>query len=537
MKLIRHYPLRFKLKHCLNSNEEQIKISEYLRKQLQHMQLQSNLYFQSKEYDFVIEKLQNKDNECWNYTSLNKMGRELDIVPFEKTFHQSYNFAEMFRHNIMQVSFGYLQKVALQVAIQNATSKAAATDSVAATPPKIEDIRTEYENRFPQLTPPTSVVLKKMLENRDKAVKPYCHKATLPFYATDGHYTKVTLKQEEDRKDRKDNNYLFFKINLPNRENVELKFKIPTGKRFHKIKKICKPIVYLNDINNLNELIFNFAVEVEIVIQDKQLNQNILGIDLGKVEPFVASLISSDDSSNIHSPFFANKKINQLAKQIDNLYDLFGKIVAKEEICIKCNQKRKADVLAHESKLILAKIQKLKHEQATQIAVNINQIANRYNAIIAFENLTWLEHKGGKWNHSEIQSKTEYLSTNKVVKVSPAYTSQNCSYCFKHNNIKNKVSYDSQTRKTKCQHCKQILDRDVNASRNIAYLALISLKKKLEAKAKAKQCHLATQPNVSNPDLESINNAINGNSPLDHQPVKSTENINKTIIDEFKQFK
>lgn len=298
MKLIRHYPLRFKLKHCLNSNEEQIKISEYLRKQLQHMQLQSNLYFQSKEYDFVIEKLQDKDNECWNYTRLHQMGRELDIAPFEQTFHQSYNFAEMFRHNIMQVSFGYLQKVALQVAIQNATS--------AATHPKIEDIRTEYENRFPQLAPPTSVVLKKTLENRDKAVKPYCHKPTLPFYATDGHYTKVTLKQEEE------NNYLFFKINLPNRENVELKFKIPTGKRFNKIKKICKPIVY---INNLNELIFNFAVEVEMVIQDKQLNQNVLGIDLGKVEPFVASLISSNDNSNLHS-LPIKKSINLLNKLI-----------------------------------------------------------------------------------------------------------------------------------------------------------------------------------------------------------------------------
>ena len=54
-----------------------------------------------------------------------------------------------------------------------------------------------------------------MLENRDKAVKPYCHKPTLTFYATDGHYTKVTLKQEEENK------YLFFKINLPNRKNFE----------------------------------------------------------------------------------------------------------------------------------------------------------------------------------------------------------------------------------------------------------------------------------------------------------------------------
>ena len=418
---MRHYPLRFKLKHCLNSKEEQSKIEKYMRKQLQHMQLQSNLYLQSEEYDVIIEKLQDKDNECWKYISLNKMGRELDISPFEKSFHQSYNFAEMFRNNIMQVSFGYLQKVALQIAIQNTISTGSSAASASAnTLPKIEDIRKEYENRFPQLSPPTSVVLKKMLENRDKAVKPHCHRPTLPFYAADGHYTKITLKQE------KENNYLFFKINLPNRENVELKFKIPTGKRFHNINKICKPIVYLND---KNELIFNFAVEVEIIsaadMQNKQasasasLSQNVLGVDLGKVEPFVASLISSS-TSNIHSPFFTNKKINQLTKQIDNLYDLFGKIIAKEEICIKCNQKRKADILAHESKLILAKIQRLKHEQATQIAVNINQIAEKYNAVIAFENLAWLEHKGGKWNHSEIQDKTEYLSKNKVVKVPAA---------------------------------------------------------------------------------------------------------------------
>ena len=495
MKSIKHYPLRFKLKHCLNSTEEQIKISEYLRKQLQHMQLQSNLYFQSIEYDIILEKLQDKDNECWNYTSytsLNTMGKKLNIIPFEKSFHQSYNFADMFRNNIMQVSFGYLQKVALQKCIQTINS----TD--------FKKIRDEYKNRFPQLTPPTSVVLKKTIENRDKTEKPHCHKATLPFYATDGHYTKLKYEKE--------NRQLVYKINLPNRKNVELKFKIPTGKRFHedRIKKICKPIVYLND---QNELIFNFTIQVEIATQDKQLNPNILGIDLGKVEPFVASLISSDDNSNIHSPFFANKKINQLTKQIDNLYDLFGKIVAKEEICIKCNQKRKADVLAHESKLILAKIQKLKHEQATQIAVNINQIAEKYNAIIAFENLAWLEHKCGKWNYSEIQSKTEYLSKNKVVKVSPAYTSQNCSYCFKHNNTKNKVSYDSQTRKTKCKHCKQILDRDVNASRNIAYLALIKLQE----------------------NFKFINNAINENRLLNNsnnknQSVKSTENVSKTTI-------
>lgn len=147
----------------------------------------------------------------------------------------------MFRNNILQVSFGYLQKLALQVALQQCIQNIKSTDTNAI--PKIEDIRIEYENRFPLLTTPMSIILKKALENRDKVVKPHCHKPTLPFYATDGHYTKITLKHE------KENNYLFFRVSLPDRESVELKFKIPIGKRFHKdkIKKICKPIVYINE--------------------------------------------------------------------------------------------------------------------------------------------------------------------------------------------------------------------------------------------------------------------------------------------------
>lgn len=60
-----------------------------------------------------------------------------------------------------------------------------------------------------------------------------------------------------------------------------------------------------------NELIFNFVVEVVVKYTDEKTNKqnNVLGVDLGKVEPFVASLTSDNDcNSNLHFPFFANKK-------------------------------------------------------------------------------------------------------------------------------------------------------------------------------------------------------------------------------------
>lgn len=121
---------------------------------------------------------------------------------------------------------------------------------------------------------------------------------------------------------------------------------------------------------------------------------------------------------------------------------------------------------------------------ATQTAVLLSSIADQFDATIVFENLKWLEHKGGKWNHSVIQSKTEYIAKRKVMRVSAANTSQNCSKC----EAKKSMSFTG--RIGTCTKCGNQLDRDINASRNIAQRAI----KKLAKNAISENRQLGNQP-------------------------------------------
>jgi len=57
----------------------------------------------------------------------------------------------------------------------------------------------------------------------------------------------------------------------------------------------------------------------------------------------------------------------------------------------------------------------------------------------------------------------------KVVKVHPAYTSQDCSRCYKRASVK----LEKSDRIFICVYCGLVLDRDVNSARNILYKAQI----------------------------------------------------------------
>lgn len=451
---MKFYSIKFKLKHITN-NVNVKTLENYLLNLLFHMKQQSNLYFQSSGYDSVVETLKNhKPNG-----SLNQFGRSLGIQPQTPYHHQAYNFAEMFRNNVLQATMGYVQKLCVSE-LENIELK------------KAYD---EFKEKFPNVKRPTTVSLRKMLQYRDKAVKPSCNVPILTFHAADNHYASTSIDLER--------NVLIFKLNVPKTdtairgEQVNIEFKIPTGKRFKNILKLCKPTVYLNE---QDEIIFNFAVEVE----DNKLpqGQNVLAVDSGLVEPFVATPVVD---GVVLTPFFANHNINRYRKQIEHLYENHAiPLLAKAEECERCNHKEKADVLWLERKRILSTITRLKNEMATQTAVLLSSIADQFDATIVFENLKWLEHKGGKWNHSVIQSKTEYIAKRKVMRVSAANTSQNCSKC----EAKKSMSFTG--RIGTCTKCGNQLDRDINASRNIAQRAI----KKLAKNAISENRQLGNQP-------------------------------------------
>lgn len=96
-------------------------------------------------------------------------------------------------------------------------------------------------------------------------------------------------------------------------------------------------------------------------------------------------------------------------------------------------------------------------------------IAEKNNAHVSLENLSWLDSQVGRWPHAEIQHRIENTAKRyglKVIKVSAKDTSRTCSRCG------GKASNNSRTRVGSCIACGFELNRDVSASREIALRAI-----------------------------------------------------------------
>ena len=114
-------------------------------------------------------------------------------------------------------------------------------------------------------------------------------------------------------------------------------------------------------------------------------------------------------------------------------------------------------------------IRRLKHEISQCIASQVVEIADQNDAHVSLENLSWLDAKGGRWPHAEIQQRIENTAKRyglKVIKVNAKDTSKTCSRCG------GKVSNNSKTRVGVCATCGFSLNRDVSASREIGLRAV-----------------------------------------------------------------
>ena len=126
-------------------------------------------------------------------------------------------------------------------------------------------------------------------------------------------------------------------------------------------------------------------------------------------------------------------------------------------------------MLRIEAKRVSAKSTRIKHEINQCIANQIVSVANKNDAHIAVENLSWLDSLGGRWTHAEIQNRIERTAKRyglKTIKVSAKDTSRTCSRCG------GKVSSNPKTRVVSCTKCGFEVNRDVSASREIGLRAV-----------------------------------------------------------------
>ena len=380
--------------------------------------------------------------------ALSAWGRKkLPRYPFS---FQKHNMNEMLVSNVLSVLEAYAISVGLFQVMSTHTKET-----------KPEKILSYYMKAYPDAPHPTSGMVRAHLIRFHKKGE---RKASLP-----GVSAKLNLAVCDmnfaPKAYREDNDPLsvIVQVKTPGYGLTKIFFRLPdNNERFGK-DKVCRPTIRLD---NKGRVVFDIAIEHETQQLD---TSKVIGVDLGKVEPFVATVINPEIKHR-SAPYHTNHKrrLGSLVKAEKKRRELASHLYEKASLCEKYNRTDHADALRTEAKRVSAKATRIKHEISQCIASQIVSVAEKNNAHISLENLSWLDSRGGRWPHAEIQSRIESAAKRyglKVVKVSAKDTSRTCSHCG------GKTRNNTKTRVGTCTVCGFSLNRDVSASREIALRA------------------------------------------------------------------
>ena len=381
--------------------------------------------------------------------SLNSWGRKrLPRYDFE---FQKHNMNEILVSNVV----GALELYAMSVGLFQVMS----------THPKEtkpEKILSYYRSTYPDAPQPTSGMVRAhlrryYLKGERKAPLPGVS-AKLNLAVCDTHFAPKAFREDVDSLN------VTIQVKTPSYGLIRLYLRLPENTDRFGEGKVCRPTIRLN---SKGRVVFDVAIEHEA--QQRDTNK-VVGVDLGKVEPFVATVINPKDKHR-SAPFHANykRRLGSLVKAERKRRDLASHLYERADLCEKHSRDQHAQVLRTEAKRVGAKATRIKHEISQCIASQIVSIADQNNTHVSLENLSWLDAKGGRWPHAEIQSRIESTSKRyglKTIKVSARDTSRTCSRCG------GRVSNNSKSRVGTCTTCGFSLDRDVSASREIGLRAV-----------------------------------------------------------------
>ena len=381
--------------------------------------------------------------------SLNSWGRKrLTQYPFS---FQKYNMNEILASNVVSTLELYAVSIGLFQVMSTHPKES-----------KPEKILSYYRSTYPKAPQPTSGMVRAHLIRYHKKGE---RKASIPGVSAklnlaicDTHFAPKASRDENDPLS------VIVQVKTPNYGLTNINLRLPDNIERFGEGRVCRPTIRLN---NKGQVIFDIAVEHESQQRD---TSKVVGVDLGKVEPFVATIIDSEDKHR-SAPFHANykRRLGSLVKKEQQRRDLSAHLYKRANLCESHNRDHHAQVLRTEAKRVSAKATRIKHEISQCIASQVVEIADRNDAHVSLENLSWLDAQGGRWPHAEIQSRIENTAKRyglKVIKVSAKDTSRTCSHCG------GQVSNNSKTRVGTCTTCGFSLNRDVSASREIGLRAV-----------------------------------------------------------------
>ena len=380
--------------------------------------------------------------------SLNSWGRKkLSRYPFS---FQKHNMNEMLVSNVVSTLELYAMSVGLFQVMSTHTKET-----------KPEKILSHYRGTYPDAPQPTSGMVRAHLIRFHKKGE---RKASLPGVSAKMNLavcdTKFSPKASRDDSDPLN---VTVQVKTPSYGVTKIHLRLPKNNERFGEGKVCRPTIRLN---NKGQVIFDIAIEHEAQQRD---TSKVIGVDLGKIEPFVATIVDSG-TKHRSAPYHSNykRRLGSLVKAEKKRHDLVSHLYNRAEACSIHNRTDHADVLRTEARRVSAKATRIKHEISQCIAGQVVEIADRNDSHISLENLSWLDSQGGRWPHAEIQSRIESTAKRyglKVTKVSAKNTSKTCSHCG------GKTSNNTKTRVGTCNTCSFELNRDVSASREIALRA------------------------------------------------------------------
>jgi len=380
--------------------------------------------------------------------SLNSWGRKR-LSRYDFSF-QKYNMNEMLTTNVMSTLELYSMSVGLFQVMSTHPKES-----------KPEKILSYYRSTYPKAPQPTSGMVRAHLirfhkKGEKKASLPGVS-AKLNLAVCDTFFAPKAFRGENDPLNA------VVQLRTPHHGLTSIYLRLPENKSRFGNGRVCRPTIRLN---NKGQVVFDITIEHET--QQRDTNR-VIGVDLGKVEPFVATVIDPE-TKHRSAPYHVRYKgrLGTLVEKEQRRRDLASHLYERADLCDRYNRTDHADNLRTEARRVSAKATRIKHEISQCIASQVVEIADQNDSHISLENLSWLDAQGGRWPHAEIQSRIESTAKRyglKVVKVSAKDTSRTCSHCG------GQVSNNSKTRIGSCATCGFSLNRDVSASREIALRA------------------------------------------------------------------
>lgn len=201
------------------------------------------------------------------------------------------------------------------------------------------------------------------------------------------------------------------------------KIYVPTYVRSLDISKFSKPLFAKDPKTNrlIGQVTYYFQP------RDRQTNDSILGVDLGKIKLYSAVVLTVDGQYS--NEFVPSQELQNLHYKLNQIKDhnrlVFSKWKRVQNYFVDTlrQDRRYTDYQnsRHKLKTLRTNISWIVANEIITLAVN-HQCSE-----IHLEKLTWVNSQGGKWIFSEIQDKIKQLAEIyqiKVVLVSPAYTSK-----------------------------------------------------------------------------------------------------------------